>query len=339
MSDLDFGVGFKGVGERLSGERVERLERASRVLKFGVSFLDDCLGGIFPNDLIVLGAKTGVGKTALSTIIAHENVKAGKRVHYFALEAEDREIERRMKYRELSDMMWKSAAARAVRERLNYVDWYAGRLDGATGERIEQEIDNRVTNEFKTLNTYYRSGSFGLDELSRLFLAIQDQTDLIILDHLHYVDIEDPNESRGIKDVVKRIRDISLGLGKPVIVVAHLRKSDRRSPMLIPDLDDFHGSSDITKIATKCIMLAPARDQSSGEAHLWPTYIHAPKCRMEGSRTRYAGLVSFNSRMSTYESTYVLGRFNTMGTEFEDLKGDEKHPHWAASALKTGQAL
>lgn len=333
MSDvLDFGIGFKSVGDRLDGERSERLDRAPRIMPFGVSFLDDALAGIFPNDLIVIGAKTGVGKTALSTAIAHENVKHGKRVHYFALEAEDREIERRMKYRALSDLVYKTAAAQAVRSRMNYIDWYAGKLDGATGEFVEKQVDKKISEEFKTLNTYYRvGGSFGVDDLSRLFLAIQDQTDLIILDHLHYVDIDDDNENRGVKEIVKRIRDIALGLGKPVIVVAHLRKSDRRNTTLLPDLDDFHGTSDITKIATKCIMLAPARDQQPEQPHLWPTYMHAPKCRMDGSRTRYAAMIPFNSRLQTYEDSYLIGSMGAAGVEFEESIIREIPP-WAKRA-------
>lgn len=336
MSDavLDFGIGFKSVGERLDGERDERLERRTRIMPFGVSFLDDALAGIFPNDLIVIGAKTGIGKTALATAIAHHNVKSGKRVHYFALEAEEREIERRMKYRALMDLVYAegSQVPRDVRQRMNYIDWYAGKLDGATGELVEKAIDRKVAEEFKTLNTYYRiGGNFGIEDLSRLFLAIQDQTDLIILDHLHYVDIEDDNENRGVKDVVKRIRDIALGLGKPVIVVAHLRKSDRRNASLLPDLDDFHGTSDITKIATKCIMMAPARDQSAPRPHLWPTYMHAPKCRTEGGRTRYAGLLLFNSRMQSYEERYQLGKMAPSGAEFEPTIVTDL-PGWANGA-------
>ncbi len=52
----------------------------------------------------MLGAKTGIGKTALATITALHNCQQGKRVHYFALEAEEREIERRMKFQIIADL-------------------------------------------------------------------------------------------------------------------------------------------------------------------------------------------------------------------------------------------
>lgn len=333
MSDtLDFGGEFKSVSERIKGERTDRLASAKRILSFGVSFLDDCLGGIFPNDLIVLGAKTGVGKTALSTIIAHEAVKQGKRVHYFALEAEDREIERRLKFREISEMVYRAPELAKQRHRMNYMDWYTAKVDGMTGDAIDQAVEDKIAARYKTLFTYYKQGEFDSDQLARQVLAIQDQTDLVVLDHLHYIDVPADNEQRGVKEIVKRIRDISLNLGKPVIVVAHLRKSDRRTATLVPDIDDFHGTSDITKIATKCILLSRASDQESQAPHLWPTYIYAPKCRQEGSRTRYGAVLNFNARGSEYEKEYVLGRFNSMATEFEEVDRAEV-PHWAVNAV------
>lgn len=329
---LDLGVGFKSSAERIVGEYPRRIENAKRITTFGVQYLDEALGGIFPNDLIILGAKTGVGKTALSTIIAHANVKAGRRVHYFALEAEQDEIERRMKYNAIAELVYTTSLSKDFKARLNYLDWYTGKLDSFCGGDIDAEIERRIVRDYRNLHTYYKTGAFDADELSRLLLAIQDQTDLVLIDHLHYIDIaDDATETRGVRDIVKRIRDVSLNLGKPVIVVAHLRKTDKRTQALIPDIDDFHGSSDITKIATKCILIAPAFNEQADQPHLWPTYIQAVKCRAEGSRAKYGAMVNFNARKSQYEPKYILGRFNSMATEFEEVKPD-KLPHWAESA-------
>ena len=65
-----FGDGFQSLGERLLGERQERMDQRPHMLSFGVHFLDCSLKGILPTDLIILGAKTGHGKTALATLIA-----------------------------------------------------------------------------------------------------------------------------------------------------------------------------------------------------------------------------------------------------------------------------
>ena len=188
---LSFGLdGFKSAAERLRGEEEDRRRLVSRSLKFGVRFLDDALAGILPHDLILVGAYTGAGKTALVSLIAQENVRAGKRVHYFALEAEPNEIERRLKYRALVDRFYADHRVTPdEKDRLNYRDWYWGRLDDVLG-RYESDVEDWGATESATLSTYYRGTSFTGDELERLFRAIQDQTDLVILDHLHYVDTD-----------------------------------------------------------------------------------------------------------------------------------------------------
>ncbi len=328
---LDFGIGFKTMAQRLAGERAQRLADGGDKLSFGISYLDDALGGITRRDLILVGAYTGIGKTELVTGMAMANVGAGKRVHYFALEAESVEIERRMKYRMVCALVYQNVVSDAQRRRLNFLDWMNGDLDTLT-KPFEDEADKRLIESYGNLSTYYRGKDFTADTLERLMLAIQEQTDLIILDHFHYIDTEDTNENRGAKATVKKIRDVVLDIGKPVAVVAHLRKRDKRSKILVPDVDEYHGSSDIPKIATKAIMVAQAHDQEQTADHLWPTYVSVAKCRRDGSRARYCGLVDFNIRSNCYASGYHIGRLVDGGEKFQILR-PEKMPAWAKGAV------
>jgi replicative DNA helicase len=321
------GPTFDDFGDRIKPERAERLELASRILSFGVDFLDAALGGVFPRDMVLLGAKTGLGKTTLASIIAETNAEKGKRVHYFALEAEDKEIERRIKFRVLSQLVFKLGKAGPHIGRINYLDWYAGKLEPITG-MYEAHADDLLTKKYGTLKTFYPRGDFTADDLVKAFLSIQDETDLIILDHIHMVDYDDANENRGIKAIVKKLRDVALDVGKPVVVVAHLRKTDRRSKYIVPDLDDFHGTSDLVKLVTKAVIIAPAYDQVSDHGHLWNTYIHPAKCRSEGSRTKYIGLVAFNVRTGRYEPEFEIGRATNNDEQFEHVPND-KIPSWA----------
>jgi replicative DNA helicase len=330
---LDLGVGFKKSSEWLEGEREERLERSSRILSFCVKFLDEALGGVFPNDLVLVGGASGEGKTALLAAIAQENAKKKKRVHYFALEAEKREIERRMKFREISNLVYSSDDCKHLRPRLNYIDWYSGKLENAIGQKVEAAVAKIVAEKFCTMSTFYKEGNFGIEELSKNLLAIQDVTDAAFLDHLHYVEIDDDNEHRGLRAIVQRLRDIALMLGKPIFVGAHLRKKDRKGGALVPDLDDIMGTSDTPKVATKVIMIARARDQESPQPHLWPTYVYAPKCRMDGTRTRYGAVLLFNARLQAYEDEYQIGTFSPGLDKFEFID-QGKIPNWAESAYR-----
>lgn len=311
--------------ERVLGERDERMQLGAGRMPFGVRFLDDALGGILPRDLVLLGAKTGIGKTALATSIALHNAQAGKRVHYFALEAEDREIERRMKYQIIADQYYRSGIHLPT---IRYLDWHMGNLDRELGP-FEKSADDELNKALANLHTFYRCNSFSADDFCTKLREIRDETDLVILDHLHYVDSDDDNENRGYKKMVKQIRDAALNAEKPTVMVAHVRKGDRRYEHLVPTIEDFHGSSDIAKMATKAIMLAAAYDVPNKRPFLWNTYMQVSKCRLDSSVTRYAALVIFNSRTNTYEGHYTLGRLTEGGTMFSELPLDDM-PHWAS---------
>ncbi len=322
-------AGFRSFSDRIKGEREDRMQLAGRTMSFGVKFLDKALGGIFPRDLVLVGAKTGIGKTALSSITALTNAIRGKRVYYFALEAEPNEIERRMKYVMLAKYVYANSVSRMSHERMNYLDWSQGRLEDVVGP-YEDRADAELSQAFKTLFTFYRQREFTMDDLERNAMAVQDELDLLILDHLHYIDTEDANENRGLKLITKRIRDLALSMGKPVVCVAHVRKGDRKVKQLVPDLEDFHGSSDISKIATKAVMLAPAHDQPTGVAHLWNTYIAVRKCRADGSRARYCATVPFNAKTNSYEEEFTLGRLKNGDEEWESINNSEL-PLWGRS--------
>jgi hypothetical protein len=210
--------------------------------------------------------------------------------------------------------------------RIRFLDWYQGKLEAVLGV-YEDMADAELRETTKNLHTFYRIDSFTSDDFCRQLEGIKDQSDLVVLDHLHYVDSDDENENRGYKATVKQIRDSALKFEKPVIVVAHVRKSDRRLAQLLPDIEDFHGSSDIPKMATKAIMLAPDYGTNTGDSALWSTFMQVGKCRMDNSVTRYVARLDFNTRSDSYEDGYSLGRLTDGGRQFE-LLDDRDMPTW-----------
>lgn len=326
--------------ERVETEKGDRISAEDR-LRFGVTFLDESLGGIAPRDLIVVGARTGSGKTQLITRIASAN--EGKRIALFALEAEMSEIERRAKYH------LAYALAQAAGEDIKGVDY--DRYISNQAPQLDKH-DDRATRLAKKqlagLRTYYRvSGDFGVDELERKMVSAAKTSDLIILDHLHYVDIDGgKNEHTELAKVIKRIRDIALGYGVPIVVVAHLRKrmgADRSK--LVPEIDDIHGASEISKVATSVITFGPVEveyasrppwegskdsPKSAGKV-VWPTIFRVGKHRREGSRTRYAGITFFDPAKGHYEGSYALGALRASDSEWLQLS-PERYPGWARSA-------
>lgn len=315
---------FRTVSQRLKEEAPHRRRLAAKVSKFNIQYLDDCCGGIYPTDLILLCAASGAGKTTIAALVAQMASAQGRRVHFFALEAHKAEIEQRIKFREICGVL---RAAGKMHGGITYRAWLYGELSDAITPAVELSAEQALGTSMDNLRTFYRDHEFTASDITRLFRAVQDDTDLIILDHLHYIDADDSDgENRGLKEITRAIRNAALAIEKPVIVVAHLRKRDRNKPRLIPDIDDVHGSSDIVKIATKVIMLAPSREMC--EPGIARTYMQVVKDRFAGVQG-IAAECRYDLRELNYGKQYTLGRLAAGGDRFDALPSNER-PKWAS---------
>ena len=328
-------VDIPDIKERSSRERVLRKSRADRLLKFGVSFLDRALEGIAPNDLIRTGAPPGTGKTELVTHIAGFNSLSGKRVLFFPLEAEECEIESRIKFKLAAQIYYNDTRPEKVHIKdVTYRNWYHNKL-GPSFDEYEFKAEERFQKYFQTFRTVYRKNEFKVDDLQRHLMLFKEETDLVIIDHLHYFDFDDPNENKAITEIVKRIRDLALISSKPIILVAHIKKPDKRFSSLVPDLDEFHGTSNITKIATKAILLAPDPEAPT-DPKRFETYFRAAKFRVDGSVKRYLGKCYFNIETNKYDEDFQLGTLTKDGKAFEAITDKSRFPNWAHPRGKNG---
>jgi hypothetical protein len=315
---------FRSMAERLHREAQGRIALAERALAYNIAFLDDALRAILPHDLVLIGAPTGMGKTELALDIAARNAMNGRPTHYFALEAEDLELERRRKYALIADRVHRTKS-HPNRDDLNYTDWFLGRCDHIVGD-LDGWADEWMREHLSNLHTFYRGQKFDGADLGRAIIEIHRETSLIIIDHLHYVDAdENADENRALHENMKIIRDVSLRVGKPVILVAHLRKKDERAKKLVPSLDDFHGSSNLTKIATQVITIERAHGIEASKWWLAPTFMSVSKDRRAGA-PRQVAVTSFDVLRKVYAPGYTLGMVR--GSKWEELElGDV--PRWA----------
>jgi hypothetical protein len=321
------GEGFDTFPNRIWGELDDRIKLAARSLKFNNTFLDDILRGMLPHDLVLLGAPTGMGKTDLSLAIATSNAMEGRRVAYFALEAEPRELERRTKYRLLNGLLYLEKNPNAGD--FNYADWIRGECESYCGH-LNEEVDNKIIDQLATLHTYYRGERFDQETLRAEVMKAAVWADFVIVDHLHYIDTDaDENEARSQGEIVKTVRDLSLRIGRPILLVAHLRKRSGDDKKIIANVDDFHGSSNITKIATQAIVIERAHCVTPSKWFLSPTFMSVVKDRRAGT-TGHVALVNFDLRSRNYRQEYTLGRRSGKGgAEWEPIKPSDK-PRWAA---------
>lgn len=308
-------------------------DNSKGILKFGVAFLDEALLGIGTHDLVLLGAPSGAGKTELATHIAFTNAMEGKRVVYFALEAEQHEIELRTTYKYKALAYYKNGG----REYTAYDRWIQGDC-----EHIEKQSVEFPKIGVECLRTRYVSGAYSITDFLQDYTEIVNSSDLVILDHIHYFDLETENENREYKEIIKKIRTQVLENGKPIVVVSHIKKKDRRFPTLAPDQEDFHGSSDLVKMATKVISISPQYDFSIYKKTLdggamkvdceGYTFIKASKNRRNGLPTRYISATKYDFRTNSYHKPYYLGSQKLKDKETIFL-AEHDVPKWAESAI------
>lgn len=313
---------FQSAASRMQGELENRLELRKNVLRWGISYLDDALDGIFANDLVLLGAPPGVGKTALCTGIAHTNLLDGKKVHFIALEAHEYEIERRIKFKYLSQIFFADQNRPRLDGPLNFKSWYRGRFDEQL-KRYSDQVEDFCTKAFTDLFTLYKTSKFTVTDLITQVSYAANDTDLVIVDHAHYFDWDDDNDNRALKKIVHAARNLSHEIGRPIILVAHLRKKDRTVKELCAGMDDFHGSSELAKVATKCVTIAPG-DVTADKRYI--TYFRASKDRMDQGPSRYLGVTTFNPKKGWYDDEYKIAWANQTA---DGELAREQYPDWA----------
>lgn len=317
------GHGFSASSDQLLEEAPDRDGLYNRVLTFGVNYLDKITRGILPDDLVLVGARTGAGKTQFCSQLAVANARRGKKVHFLALEASKFEIERRIKFMLLSELVRQNPLEVSLPVPLNFGDWNIGRFDSML-KVFESRLVEQYQN-YANLYTFYKNSSrFGVDEMVKHMVGVSHETDLIIIDHLHYFDWDHDNDNRALKEIVKTLREMCQVICKPVVMVAHLRKRDPKFAELVPNEDEFHGSSDIVKIASKIITFAKGRSLGDGRAE---TLFRVPKCRIDGSVTQFIGSVVFDTRTTTYEKRFDIGVLSPDGRSFEQISED-RLPFW-----------
>lgn len=323
-------ININSFSDNVKKEKAARAKIKEGMISFGIEFLDRVFLGLMPSDILLLGAKTGQGKTTLVSQLALNMAKQGKRVSLFALEARDLEIEQRLKYA----CYCRNYYADPKREytQIRFPNWLRGDLDFIFS-KYDDSVDKEMSN-IENLNILYRtSTSFDLDYFEKAFLALESKTDVFIIDHLHYFDTDGQNENKEFTDITKKIRDLALLHNKSIILVAHIRKKTNfQDKSILPTIDDFHGSSNITKIATKVLTIASFPDMDVPEANRYGALMSVAKFREDGSATRYVGLLHLDQTSGQYVDKFLLGTLSedpkTKKTKFEELP-ENKKPWWS----------
>lgn len=305
-------------------------ERARLVLKsikethavgyYGISCLDDFLHGIYKDDLVIITAQSGAGKTEIAFNLAYNNAR-NKKVLLYALEADTYEPDKRFLYKIIYELYLKDNQKKY--QTFSYRNYVHNKLD------IEKYFDKAINifAESQKPDIVYYDTEFTIDSFKQSLLSTKTDYDLIVLDHLDYFDVEENvTENQQMGNIMKELRILNQKFKKPVIAVSHLRKGARKT--LMPTIDDLMGSSNKAKIATTVITLAPDKENYAMDG-MYPTYFSVQKSRLGTSGNMLMKQV-FNSNKNSYEMDYMLMSYNQYEDKAEILTED-KYPKWYKS--------
>lgn len=304
----------KSISDSISSVQETKDGFQKNILSFGISYLDDALSGITPNDFIVLAGYTGGGKSELAVSIAITAARSNpnKDVLFYALEAHKNEITLRFLYKEITRLYWIDKKDKATNN-YNYQSWVTGKA--VFLDEYEYQAKENLRN-LHNLKVIYTGEFFKIQDFETSFMGnTKNHYSLVVLDHLHYFDTEGANENQALHSIVKTLRNIFLEKEIPLILVSHVRKKDSRSPQIVPSSDDLHGTSNIAKVSTKIITLASGygvniehneRTQHIGKG--FATFIKIAKNRLGQHPLEYIALTKFNSLKNEYSENYVLGK-------------------------------
>ena len=327
-------------------QRVRLRQEINRIklIKTGISFLDEAVGGILPDALWVIGASTGSGKTQLSTILAENSAKKGLPTRLLALERGRDEVHSRMLYPRVAQYFFSHISEFPEGTKLSWLAFFYGHV-AECFDALIRTVADKMKAELTELDIIPDSSAgpdWNRKDISTVYKEVCESSRLIILDHLHM--LRDCESDRGELDAVaenmRTLRQLIYSEEVPMIVFSHLRKRNFQSPWVVPPLEELHGSSEISKRADVVVTISraaklPTKDGSAIIAPEGSTWVRVCKARhAEVGATDYAALMTFDFKTMTYKENYTPYLCNYMGSELKPCDYKDFEP-WMQSARVT----
>ena len=220
-------------------ERIEKLhhgEKGLRGISTGFNDLDSNLSGLQKSDLIILGARPSLGKTALCLDMArHAATKHGASVGIFSLEMSKDQIIDRLIASEAQVPLWKLRTGRLT--------------DEVEFEMIQESLD-RLSKAMIFIDDTPSPNIIQIRSMARR-LKVERGVDLIVVDYLQLIQPRTLTENmvQAMTEVSRGLKTLARELQVPVLAAAQLSRAVEQRDIKIPRLSDLRESGSIEQEA------------------------------------------------------------------------------------------
>ena len=291
--------GLVSLKEVLVQETLDKLNKLSdpamqkemRGIPTGLSTLDKILGGLNKSDMIIVGARPGMGKTSFVLNIARNvAVSSKKKVAFFSLE------------------MTKDQLAQRLLSSETAVDVMKFRWGGLTSEEWDRITD--------ATSVFYQSEIY-LDDTAAVTVPQmksklrRNKPDLVIIDYLQLMESAKRTENRvqQVSEITRSLKIMAKELNVPVIVCSQLaRGTEMRGKSHVPQLSDLRESGSIEQDAD-IVLLLYRPDYYNNEDGEEEVDENAAQCIVAKNRHGATGVVDLHwdgryTRYTAIESSY-----------------------------------
>jgi replicative DNA helicase len=204
-------------------------------VKPGFADLDTLIGGLHPNELIILAARTGMGKTALALNITENIAVKGQTVLFVSLEMAKIELALRLICSRSQLSSWKVKHNRLQKDELHTFSDTANELG-----RVPLFIDDTPQRSVAEIAAVARR------------LKRQHDLQLLVIDYIGLIRAENPAEPRQeqVAKIARQLKLLARELHIPVLCLAQLnRQADARGKDERPRLSHLRESGAIEQDA------------------------------------------------------------------------------------------
>lgn len=214
-------------------------EKEVTPLYLGFPKLDNLLGGLEGGDMIVIGARPAVGKSAFVTQITSNLAKQGKRIGFYNMEMQNKQIYERFIVSE------SGIGLTRLRRAIRFLGDEKERFDKAN--EVLEKADNIVITS---------SGAKSVGEI-RAESRHMDY-DIIIIDYLQLLKADTTyrgNRTAEVGEISRSIKNLAMELNIPIIALSQLNRASEMKETKEPTMAELREAGNIEQDASVILLM------------------------------------------------------------------------------------